>query len=69
MYDDLTKVLFVDSSILNYATFYPGKLLGSTLTVGNLTNCEQIVELSVDAQSYTYSKRQIREKYAITSDN
>lgn len=69
MYDDLSKVLFVDSSILNYATFYPGKLLGSTLTVGNLTNCEQIVELSVDAQSYTYSKRVIREKYAITSDN
>ena len=49
MFDDLSKVLFVDSSILNYATFFPGKLLGSTLTVGNLTNCEQIVELAVDA--------------------
>lgn len=69
MYDDLSKVLFVDSSILNYATFYPGKLLGSTLTVGNLTSCEQIVELSVDAQSDTYSKKQIKEKYGIISDS
>ena len=60
MFDDLSKVLFVDSSILNYATFFPGKLLGSTLTVGNLTNCEQIVELAVDAQAYTYSKKTIR---------
>jgi hypothetical protein len=50
-------VLFVDSSILNYATFFPGKLLGSNLNIGNLTNSEQIVELAVDAQSYTYSKK------------
>lgn len=63
IYEDLSKVLFVDSQVLNYATFYPGKLLGSTLTVGNLTNCEQIVELSVDASSYTYSKRVIRSKF------
>lgn len=60
MHEDLSKVLFVDSTILNYATFYPGKLLGSTLTVGNLTSCEQIVELSVDATSYTFSKKQLR---------
>lgn len=54
--------------MLNYATFYPGKLLGSTLTVGNLTSCEQIVELSVDASSYTYSKRAIRSKFSLTDD-
>lgn len=40
MFEDLSKVIFVDSNILNYASFYPGKLLGSTLTVGNLTNSE-----------------------------
>lgn len=61
-------MIFVDSSILNYATFFPGKLLGSTLTVGNLTNCEQIVELSVDAQSYTYNKKQIKQKFNITPE-
>jgi hypothetical protein len=37
---DVSKVIFVDSFILNYSTFFPGKLLGSTLNVGNLTNSE-----------------------------
>jgi len=49
---DVSKVIFVDSMILNYSTFFPGKLLGSTLNVGNLTNCEQIVELSIDSNSF-----------------
>ena len=37
---DVNKVIFVDSYILNYSTFFPGKLLGSTLNVGNLSNSE-----------------------------
>jgi len=49
---DVNKVIFVDSYILNYSTFMPGKLLGSTLNVGNLTNSEQIVELSIDSGSF-----------------
>jgi hypothetical protein len=61
-------VLFVDSNILNYTSFFPGKLLGSTLTVGNLTNCEQIVELAVDANSYTYNKKQIIQKWVINKE-
>lgn len=58
----------MDSSILNYATFFPGKLLGSTLTVGNLTNSEQIVELSVDASTYTYNKKNIKQRWSLTPD-
>jgi hypothetical protein len=58
----------VDSSILNYASFFPGKLLGSTLTVGNLTNCEQIVELSVDSSTYTYNKKNIKQRWALTPE-
>ncbi len=46
---DISKMIFVDSQILNYSSFYPGKMLGSTLSVGNRSNCEQIVELSVDS--------------------
>ena len=42
--------------------------MGSTLTVGNLTNCEQIVELAVDATSYTYSKKQIISKWKLTKE-
>jgi hypothetical protein len=68
LFDDLSKVLFVDSNILNYSTFYPGKLLGSTLTVGNLTSFEQIVELSVDASSYTFSKKSIISKWKLTKE-
>ena len=60
---DMSKVIFVDSYILNYSTFYPGKLLGSTLNVGNLSNCEQIVELSIDSNSFQFNKKQISEKF------
>ena len=68
LFEDLSKVIFVDSSILNYATFFPGKLLGSTLTVGNLTNSEQIVELSVDSSTYTYNKKNIKERWSLTPE-
>ena len=56
-------MIFVDSQILNYSTFYPGKMLGSTLSVGNLSDCEQIVELSVDSANISYVKSVIREKF------
>ena len=49
---DVNKTIFVDSYILNYSSFFPGKLLGSTLNVGNLSNSEQIVELSIDSNSF-----------------
>ena len=56
-------MIYVDSYILNYSTFFPGKLLGSTLNVGNSTNYEQIVELSVDSNSFSYNKKNISEKF------
>lgn len=37
---DVNKILQVDSSIMNFNTYYPGKLLGSTLMVTNLSDCE-----------------------------
>jgi hypothetical protein len=60
---DITKTIFVDSYILNYATFYPGKLLGSTLQVGNTSEFEQIVELSIDSNTFSFNKTQIKDKY------
>ncbi len=53
----------MDSQILNFSTFYPGKLLGSTLNVSNLTNSEQIVELAVDVGTFQFSKKEIVSKY------
>ena len=59
-------MIFVDSCILNYSTFYPGKMLGSTLSVGNLSDCEQIVELSVDSANQSYEMKDIRERFEAT---
>jgi hypothetical protein len=56
-------MISVDSKVLNYSNFYPGKMLGSTLSVANLTNCEQIVELSVDSVNLKYSISTINEKF------
>lgn len=53
----------MDSYALNYGNFLPGKLLGSTLNVGNTSSFEQIVELSIDAASFHYNKKQIAEKF------
>ena len=60
---DVNKTIFVDSYILNYSTFFPGKLLGSTLNVGNLSNAEQIVELSIDSNSFQYSKKTLNTQF------
>lgn len=61
---EVTKVIQVDSQILNYSSFFPGKLLGSTLNVSNLSSSEQIVELAVDSSSFQFGKRAINEKFA-----
>jgi hypothetical protein len=60
---DINKTIFVDSYILNYSTFYPGKLLGSTLNVGNLSNAEQIVELSIDSNSFQFNRKALNTKF------
>ncbi len=60
---DINKSIFVDSYILNYSTFFPGKMLGSTLNVGNMTNSEQIVELAIDSNTFQFNKRQVNKKY------
>ena len=56
-------MISVDSTVLNYSTYYPGKMLGSTLSVSNMSDCEQIVELSVDANNEHYMKSQIKERF------
>ena len=56
-------MISVDSYVLNYSTFYPGKMLGSTLSVGNLSNSEQIVELSVDSTNLSYKMDEIRDQF------
>lgn len=38
----------MDSKIINYGKFVCGKMLGSTVVVSNITNQEQIIDMSVD---------------------
>lgn len=56
-------MISIDSKVLNYSQFFPGKMLGSTLSVANLTSSEQIVELAVDATTLKYNKAAINEKF------
>jgi len=54
-YQDIDNVLYTDTKVMNFGSYLPGgKLLGSNLTVQNITNCEQIIELSVDSSSFRY---------------
>lgn len=56
-------MLEVDTKVMNFNQYLPGKLLGSTLMVTNLTECEQIIELSVDSQNYKYYKSEINKQF------
>ncbi len=62
-YQDIHKVLKIDSSILNYSTCLPTKLLGNKLIVANVTDYEQIIELTVDSSSYLYSRQEIHDGF------
>ena len=44
----------------------PGKFLGSTLVVVNLSDSEQIIELSVDSKNYKYSKPDLVKQFPET---
>ncbi|MFS8159764.1 MAG: hypothetical protein ACMG6E_06045 [Candidatus Roizmanbacteria bacterium] len=38
--EDITKVIQVDSQVINYGKFICGKMLGSTLVITNQSNTE-----------------------------
>lgn len=56
-------MISVDQTVVNYSSHYPHKMLGSTLTVGNLSDCEQIVELYVDSTTEHYDFTDIGRKF------
>lgn len=53
----------MDTHHLNFTTTLPGKMLGSTLLVGNQTDSEQVVELAVDTTSFQFSRHKIVEEF------
>lgn len=56
---NISKTISVDSYVLNFGTFYPEKLLGSILIVQNITDHDQIVELSIDSKTQIYDTERI----------
>jgi hypothetical protein len=60
---DISKVIEVDSRVLNYGEFYPGKILGSTLLVQNTSPVEQIVEIAVDVSAHFYNSIELVEEF------
>ena len=63
LHPDISKVLDMDEQIMNFNHYLPGKMLGSNLMIGNLTDFDQIIELSVDSNSYKYNIRDIISRY------
>jgi hypothetical protein len=60
---DIKKTIQVDCTWLNFATTLPGKILGSTLTVSNLTEAEQIVELTIDREVFNYNRQSLKSQF------
>lgn len=60
---DINDVLKIDSRILNFSTCLPTKLLGNKLIVANVTDYEQIIELTVDSSTYLYSKAELENNF------
>jgi hypothetical protein len=60
---DIKNTIQVDCKWLNFTTTLPGKILGSTLMVGNLTDAEQIVELSIDRDVFNYNRKHLAKTF------
>ena len=63
LHTDITKVLEIDQQVMNFNCYLPGKMLGSSLMIGNLTDFDQIIELSVDSNSYKYNVKETISRY------
>jgi hypothetical protein len=62
---DISKIIEVDSKIINFSTFFPGKMLGSTLLVTNISKSEQILDIQIDSENEKYYVDQIRNEFKI----
>ena len=47
---DLSKVLEIDTTVINFGAFLPGKLLGSTIIIKNVSDKTQLLKLWVNEQ-------------------
>ena len=52
---EISKLIELDSTVINFGVFLPGKLLGSTLLVKNISDDDQIVQLVIDSKQEVYN--------------
>lgn len=59
---DIKDVIKVDSEVLNYGVVNPGKLLGSILNITNMSEIEQVIDISIDNETEVYDRNEIMKK-------
>ena len=47
---DINDIMDVDSNVINYGQFICGKILGSTLLLTNMSEQDQVVNMSLSSQ-------------------
>lgn len=66
---EIEKVIDIDANVINFGTFAPGKLLGSTLLVRNKSDQEQVVQLVVDSKSQCFEGQNTLEEFAAIKES
>lgn len=52
----IEQAIDVDTNVISFGKFMPGKMLGSTLVVSNISKHEQIVEIAFDSTTEEYER-------------
>ena len=60
---DISKMVQLDSQVINFGEYICGKILGSTLQVTNTSSHELILELTVDGNVVEYDCDEILGPY------
>jgi hypothetical protein len=61
--NDIKKMLTVDTTYLNFGTFFPAKIFKCTLEITNISTSQRVISLQFD-QSMTYSKQMVTSEFA-----
>jgi len=65
--EDIKKLITIDTSYLNFGTFFPAKIFKCTIEITNISQSQRVVQLQFD-QSMTYSKQLITNEFATSSN-
>lgn len=57
----IEQAIDLDTNVISFGKFMPGKMLGSTLVVTNISKHEQIVEIAFDNSQDSFTKAEVRE--------